>query len=236
MRWTVLAFGGLAYLAGIRSLVYFVLFASNVPLVKTVDSGTAADRWVAFTVNLSLLIAFALSHSLMARSSFKNAFLRRFPEPMLRSTYTLTAALMLSLLMWLWRPIPAVIWQVDSPAANRLLIGLGIAGWVLAAVAYYSVGHLQLLGLRQAYRKFRGQPAVEDDLVTTGIYRHLRDPMYLGFAIGMLATPLMTAGRLLLSAGLILYIVIGARYERRDLLARYGDRYVRYLRSLRSVG
>ena len=34
----------LPYLFGIRSLVYFLLFASNVPLVKTVDSGQIVVR------------------------------------------------------------------------------------------------------------------------------------------------------------------------------------------------
>lgn len=232
MRWTVLLYGGVAYLLGIRSLVYFLLFASNVPLVKTVDSGQIGSWGAAIAMNVTLLASFALSHSLMARRSFKEAFVRKLPEPTLRSTYTLVAAAMLSLLMWRWRPIPGVIWEVDSATGSGLLIALGVAGWILAAIAYYSIGHLELLGLRQAYRHFREQPPASADLVTTGIYRFLRNPMYIGFALGMWSTPRMTAGRLLLSASMTLYILIGLKYERRDLKKRFGDRYLEYLRTI----
>lgn len=232
MRWMVIAYGGAAYLLGIRSLVYFVLFASNVPLVKTVDSGQIVSWSKSLAVNLTLLAAFALSHSLMARTSFKEAFARRLPEPMLRSTYTLVAAATLSLLMWQWRPIPGVIWEVESQAGAGFLTALEIAGWILAAIAYYSIGHLELLGLRQAYRHFRDQPPAPAKLVTRGIYRYLRDPMYIGFALGLWSTPRMTVGRLLLSAGMTLYILIGLKYERRDLRTRFGDRYLKYLQAL----
>ena len=229
MRWFVLGYGILAYLLGIRSLVYFVFFASNVPWVKTVDTGPSSSWLLALAVDTTLLVAFGLSHSLTARSRFKQGFVRRFPEPVERSTYVLVASFMLSLLMWQWRPVELVIWEIGSPGAARLVIGVAVSGWILAASAYYSIGHLRLMGLEQAYRHSQGQPALADELVTTGIYRYLRNPMYLGFVIGMWATPRMTAGHLLLSAGMTLYTLIGLRYERRDLAARFGDRYLVYL-------
>jgi protein-S-isoprenylcysteine O-methyltransferase Ste14 len=133
--------------------------------------------------------------------------------------------------MWQWRPIPAVVWGVDNGSAHKLVIGVAVAGWVLAVLAYYSIGHLELLGLRHAWRHFRGDRPHPGELVTTGVYRYLRDPMYLGFAVGMWSTPIMTAGHLLLSTGMSLYLLIGLHYERRDLVARFGDRYLTYLRT-----
>lgn len=229
MRWFVLGYGILAYLFGIRSLVYFVFFASGVPWVKTVDSGTSSLSLPgALAVNIALLGTFALSHSFMARSRFKEAFIRWFPEALVRSTYVLVASVTLSLVMWQWQPIDLVIWEVDGLAGGRFLVSLGVAGWILAAVSYYSIGHLQLLGLQQACRHFQGRPASSDRLVTTGIYRYLHNPMYLGFFLGMVSTPRMTAGHLLLSVGMTLYILIGLRYERRDLATRFGERYLAY--------
>lgn len=230
MRWLVLVHGVVAYLLGVRSLIYFVGFASNIPWVKTVNSGQL-DGWPkALAVNLSLLLLFALSHSLMARSAFKRAYVRWLPEATLRSSYTLVAALVLSLLMWQWKPIETVVWDASLTSGRFLLLGVAAAGWILAATAYYSIGHLHLLGLRQAYRAFRGRHQVPGDLVTNGVYRYLRDPMYLGFTIGMWATPLMTVGHLLLSVGMTFYLLIGMRYERRDLIVRFGNRYLESLR------
>lgn len=229
MRWLVFGYGTVAYLFGIRSLVYFVFFVSDVPWIRTVDSDNGVTWPLAIAVDTALLGTFALSHSLMARSGFKDAFVRRFPEPVLRSTYVLVASLMLSLLIWLWQPIHLVIWNVGPDHGSRILIGLAVAGWILAAIAYYSIGHLHLMGLQQAYRHFQGRPPLPAELVTTGVYRYLRNPMYLGFVIGLWSTPRMSAGRLLLSAGMTLYILIGLRYERRDLETRFGDRYLSYL-------
>lgn len=228
-RLPVLLYGLLAYLFAIRSLVYFVAFASNVPLGKTVDSGQLLPWPAALAVDLALLLSFALPHSLMARTGFKRALARHLPEAAERSAYVLVAALLLTLLMWQWRPIGAVAWDVQLPSARNALLGIGFAGWGLAALSYYSIGHLELLGLRQAHRHYKGAPAARAELVTGGIYRYLRDPMYLGFAVGMWVTPRMTAGRLLLAAGMSAYVLIGMRYERRDLRAKFGERYLAYL-------
>ena len=231
MRWATLLLAVLAYLLGIRTLVYFVLFTSGVVVSKTVDSGPVVDRPIALAVDLTLLLVFAAIHSLMARDPFKRAFARRFPESASRSTYTLVAALSLSVVMWLWLPISSEIWTVEGQPARSLLIGLSVAGWVLAATAYYSIGHLRLFGLRQAWAGFRHLPQDPEPLVASGIYRFLRDPMFLGFAIGMWSTPQMTGGRLLLSAGMSLYLLIGLRFERRDLAVRFGREYLEYVRS-----
>lgn len=230
MRWPVLIYGGLSYLIAIRSLVYFVLFASNIPWVKTVDSGQIV-RWPeALAIDSVLLLSFALSHSLMARSTFKEMWRRRFPEATLRSTYVLVSAGVLSILMWQWRPIGALVWYVEAPTARYLLYGLAAWGWTVAAVAYYSIGHLELFGLRQVHSHFKGIPHESGGLVTTGLYGYLHHPMYVGFTIGMWSTPQMTIGHLLLSVGMTLYVLVGMQYERHDLLVRYGDRYREYQR------
>jgi protein-S-isoprenylcysteine O-methyltransferase Ste14 len=229
MRWLTLSYGLLAYLFGIRSVVYFVLFASNVPLVKTVDSGPSVGLTRALAVDSALLLLFALTHSLMARDRFKQVYRRLASEATLRSTYVLVSAITLSLLMWQWSPIDLVVWEIEAAAGRYLLIGVAAMGWSFAAVAYYSVGHLELFGLRQAWLRFKGRPEESPRLVTSGIYRVSRNPMYLGFVIGMWSTPRMSAGHLLLSAVMTIYVLIGRRYEKRDLIARFGDRYLDYV-------
>jgi len=49
--------------------------------------------------------------------------------------------------------------------------------------------------------------------------------MYVGVILGVWATPTMTLGHLLLASGYTLYVLIAMRYEERDLVHRFGERY-----------
>src|SRR5687767_10198820 len=103
----LLFFGVFAYLAG---------FMGNLLVPKTLDGPPVEGSLAAAVViDLALLLAFALQHSVMARPGFKRVWTRIVPPPIERSTYVLIANLMTMLLMWQWRPIPIVIWEVTNP-------------------------------------------------------------------------------------------------------------------------
>jgi protein-S-isoprenylcysteine O-methyltransferase Ste14 len=52
--------------------------------------------------------------------------------------------------------------------------------------------------------------------------------MYLGVLMGVWITPIMTVGHLLLATGMTAYVLIGMRYEERDLARRFGRPYERW--------
>jgi protein-S-isoprenylcysteine O-methyltransferase Ste14 len=62
------------------------------------------------------------------------------------------------------------------------------------------------------------------------LYKAVRHPLYLGFAIAFWATPVMSWGHLLLAVGMTIYILIAIGHEERDLIAMFGDEYRAYRR------
>ncbi len=114
-----------------------------------------------------------------------------------RSTFVLAATAVLALLFWQWRPIPAVVWQVDAEAARFVLWAVFAAGWALAVAMIFAIDHLDFFGLRQVGHYLRGlaqtPPAFRHPLP----YRLVRHPMMAGFFPAFVATPTMTGGHLL---------------------------------------
>jgi len=119
------------------------------------------------------------------------------PAHVERSTFVLAATAVLALLFWQWRPIPAVVWQVDAEAAWFVLWAVFAAGWALAVAMIFAIDHLDFFGLRQVGHYLRGlaqtPPAFRHPLP----YRLVRHPMMAGFFPAFVATPTMTGGHLL---------------------------------------
>ena len=67
-------------------------------------------------------------------------------------------------------------------------------------------------------------------LVTTGLYRYVRHPLYTAGLLLIWFTPLMTLNLLFATLGLTLYLLIGAYFEERKLLREFGDIYADYRR------
>jgi protein-S-isoprenylcysteine O-methyltransferase Ste14 len=74
----------------------------------------------------------------------------------------------------------------------------------------------------------RGRRPEPPELRQPLFYRWVAHPLYSGFFLAFWATPLMTAGHLLLALGLSAYMLIAIRYEERDLVAHFGRDYEDY--------
>ncbi|MFB6164844.1 MAG: methanethiol S-methyltransferase [Haloarculaceae archaeon] len=227
-RWSLLAYGGLAYLTFLAAIAYGIGFLGDAWVAKTVDAGPAAPLWTAVALNVGLLGVFAVQHSLMARDWFKRRLTAVVPAPAERSTYVLAASLALAAVYWGWRPIDGVVWAVRSPVLAALAWGLFALGWLVALVATFEIDHARLFGLAQVRAAAGGDDLAEPGFETPGLYAHVRHPMMTGLLLAFWATPRMTVGHLLLAVLTTGYVLVGVRLEERGLVAAHGKRYERY--------
>jgi methanethiol S-methyltransferase len=227
-----LLFGVLAYLVFFATFLYLIAFVGDLPWVpRTVDRGHEVVGLAhAIAADIALIGLFGLQHSVMARQGFKRAWTRIVPQPAERSVYVLLASLVLIVLFWFWHPIPTMIWSISSPLLVYLLWGLFGLGWLIVLLSTFLLNHFELFGLQQVWNSAGGRPAAAPEFRTPLFYQRVRHPLYSGFILAFWATPAMSAGHLLLAAGMTVYILIAIRHEERDLVGLFGLQYQDYRR------
>ena len=231
-RYLIIGYGAAAYLLFFAAFLYLVGFVGNLLVPRTVDHGLPAPIGQAVLVDVLLVGAFGVQHSVMARPTFKAWWTRFVPTSIERSTYVVLSSAVLVLLYWQWRTIPAVIWDVRAPAGRLVVWAVFWLGWAIALASTFMVSHFDLFGLRQVYLAWRGKPYTHIGFHARFLYRLVRHPLMLGFLIAFWAAPTMTAGHLLFSIAMTGYILIAVQLEERNLVTALGDQYRDYRRDV----
>jgi protein-S-isoprenylcysteine O-methyltransferase Ste14 len=175
-----------------------------------------------------LWLSFGLGHSVLADARVK-ARLKPYFRAGYRLAYNLFALLHVALIVaagwWLLGDGAAFARPEGLRALQWVTTALG-AGVLFAALFGYDLG--RFAGTAQlrasAHGKFLDD---EEPLHLTGFHRYVRHPLYSGAFLllwGRVADEFTLATALWAS----LYLWIGARFEEKRLLARFGDLYARY--------
>jgi len=224
----VVGYGAVAYVVFLAVLVYTIGFLANAGIPKGIDTGDAVPVWMAVLVDAGLLAMFAVQHTVMARPWFKRWWTRFVPRSMERSTFVLAASVALSLLLWQWRPIPSTVWSVEAEPARLLLHAVYVLGWFGVIGCSFLIDHSDLFGLRQVVMRARERAYEPAGFRQPLVYRFVRHPLMSGFLLAFWAAPDMTVGRLLFATLGTAYILVGVRFEERDLRRHLGEVYVHY--------
>jgi protein-S-isoprenylcysteine O-methyltransferase Ste14 len=226
----ILLYGCLCYLLFLSVVVYTMGFVGDFVVPKSINSGSQGEPSASMLVDLLLMGLFAVPHSIMARRGFKEWWTRIVPPPAERSTYVLISSLLLALLLWQWRPLPAMVWEIVNPIGRLSLYALSCAGWIIVFWSTFSIDHFDLFGLRQLYYYARGETYRPVPFRMPILYRIVRHPLMMGFLLAFWSTPRLTVGHLLFAVANTLYILVAVRLEEGDLVARHGDVYRDYQR------
>lgn len=187
----------------------------------------------AIVTNAFLILQFPLVHSLLLTGPGRRVLLRLVPGPhgqtLSTTTYALVASLQLLALFALWTPSGIIWWRAQgvalyaTTAAYTMAWGLLIkASWDAGAeVQSGALGWMSLM--RNATPKF-------PDMPTGGLFRVIRQPIYVAFALTLWTVPTWTPDQLALAIGLTAYCLAAPKLKERRFAARYGDRFESYKR------
>lgn len=201
-------------------------------LVVFGEPAGSGDRVRPAFVNTLLFTVFALHHSVLARAPLRQMVRRIVPPYLERSLYTWTASLLFIAVCWLWRPVPGVAYRLEG-AWWWLGAVTQAAGMLITLLGSTSLDALDLAGVRQVRDARRGTAPVHRPLRTTGVYRLVRHPIYLGWILLVFGAPTMTATRLAFAVVSSAYLAIAVPFEERGLTDVFGADYRAYRRQVR---
>jgi protein-S-isoprenylcysteine O-methyltransferase Ste14 len=220
LHFAVAWLGGAVFTA---SLVWF-LFCY---LVRFAPAPASRGTTPAVAIDVALFSLFAFHHSLFARDAAKQRVRRLVGPELERSVYTWISSIVFIIVCTYWQPVPGVVYDIDGVwrAGAYALQALAVVLTVRAAGA---LDALDLAGIRPMIDALHDRPQRHVPLETRGLYRVVRHPLYLAWALFVFTTPVMTGTRAafaIISTG---YLAMAIPWEERALVRTFGDDYLRY--------
>jgi protein-S-isoprenylcysteine O-methyltransferase Ste14 len=166
-------------------------------------------------------------HSVLASHGAKNAARRALGDGFMgwyRLLYNGFSLLTFLPLVILAQILPdRFLYAIPAPWIYLTLVIQATAAMGLL-LALLQTDPLAFAGLSQPFRGDEGA----GQLITSGMYRLVRHPLYSTGLVILWLAPQVTVNRLVLIVSLTLYLVIGAYFEERKLLRDFGPAYAEY--------
>ena len=222
-------FGFISYLSFLIVFNYHIAFLGDFLVPITVDAARNGSLLSSLFIDIGLVALFGIQHTIMADPIFKKWITRFIPQYYERPLYVAVSTAALAFLMWQWRSLDTVLWQVESLWAVTFIWALFAAGWGILFLATFLIDHWHLFGLKQALgRDYDGVIR----FVTPSLYKLVRHPIMTGIFIAIWAAPTMTVGHAVFSVSMTVYLIVGIRFEERKLVQELGNEYKNYQKNV----
>lgn len=213
-----------AFAAAVLAMIAAMFFGLSESL------GRVPWPWAALA-NAALVVQFPLVHSLLLTRVGGRWLARLVPGPhgttLSTTTYAIIASVQLLALFALWTPSGIVWWRAEG-AAFWAVSAAYAASWLLLMKASFDAGaEVQSGALGWLSLMARIRP-VFPDMPTDGLFRHIRQPIYVAFALTLWTVPVWTPDQLALAVAYTAYCLLAPRLKERRFAARYGARFGRY--------
>jgi protein-S-isoprenylcysteine O-methyltransferase Ste14 len=192
--------------------------------------GRVPQPW-SWAANAFLLAQFPLAHSLLLTARGGRWLVRLMPEPhgatLNTTTYALIASGQLFALFAFWTPSGVVWWQADGTAL--WVVGTAYAAsWLLLIKASFDAGAEVQSGALGWMSLMAGRRPVYPDMPTTGLFRIIRQPIYVAFALTLWTVPTWTPDQLMVAVTFTAYCLLAPLHKERRFAAHYGARFESY--------
>lgn len=196
--------------------------------------GAVPWPWALFA-NAALILQFPLVHSALLTGPGGRFLARLIPGPhgqtLATTTYALVASAQLLALFALWTPSGIIWWQSDG-VASWIMCAAYATAWLLLAKASFDAGaEVQSGALGWMSLMARTKP-VFPDMPDLGLFRLVRQPIYVAFALTLWTVPVWTPDQLAIALSYTAYCLLAPRLKERRFAARYGARFDRYCREV----
>jgi protein-S-isoprenylcysteine O-methyltransferase Ste14 len=192
--------------------------------------GSVPQPW-AWAANLALIAQFPLGHSLLLTRRGQGWLARLAPfgygRTLSVTTYAIIAAAQVGLLFALWTPSGVVWWRAEG-AAFWLLCALYAGSWALLMKASFDAGITVQSGLLGWGALILNRAPRFPPMPQTGLFRLVRQPIYVSFALTLWTVPTWTPDQLMLASLLTLYCVAGPVLKERRFTRLFGAEFAAY--------
>lgn len=186
---------------------------------------------MAALANAALIVQFPLAHSLLLTGPGGRFLARLIPglhgKTLATTTYAIIASAQLLALFALWTPSGIVWWRAEGAVFWAVVAAYG-ASWLILLKASFDAGaEVQSGALGWMSLMARIRP-VFPDMPTQGLFRVIRQPIYVAFALTLWTVPVWTPDQLVLAISFTAYCLLAPRLKERRFAARYGSRFNHY--------
>ncbi len=196
--------------------------------------GRVPPPW-SLLANAGLLVQFPLGHSLLLGGAGRRILGRLAPRQlggrMSTTTYVIVASLQVFLLFALWTPSGTVWWRAEG-ATLWVVVCAYTAAWLLLLKAIWDAGLALQTGYLGWSAIFRRRAPVFPPMPTTGLFRFVRQPIYVAFTLTVWTVPTWTPDQLAVAIVLTGYCLIGPLMKEARFRQRFGAAFVAYTRQV----
>ena len=226
-RWIALIYGLGSHALFAASVV--VMFVS---LYRGLSAGWVHLHGVqAWMINLALLAQFAFGHSWLLSDPGRRFMAKLAPcglgKPLATTIFAALASIQLLLVFLFWSP-SEVLWAAPEGWIKNALTAAYMVSWLLLAKSMSDAGldtQIGILGWRSVWRN---EEPVYKPFTRGGLFKWVRQPIYLSFTLILWTAPTWTPDHLVLAVLWTVYCYVAPFIKEKRYRRWYGDAFARY--------